>query len=325
MEKKLEKQMILIDGSSYLFRAYHALPPLTTSTGNPTGAVYGVINMIRKLMKTHPFDYIGVIFDPKGKTFRHTLYPEYKANRTVMPDELRVQIEPLFHVIKAMGLPLITQDGVEADDIIGTLAIKAQKKDIRTLISTMDKDMAQLVSKQVTLINTMSDRTLDIAGVKEKFGVMPEQIIDYLALMGDTSDNIPGIPKVGPKTAATWLAKYHSLENIITHASEITGKVGENLRAHINDLTLSRQLVTIDCDVKLAHDFDELQLKTADQEKLHQLFSELEFTSWLKDLQKDHAHSHTHSHYYAIQDEKSFQDYLKKLEKVSEFAFDSIT
>src|SRR3990167_3216053 len=230
MEKKSEKQLILIDGSSYLFRAYHALPPLTTSQGLPTGAVYGVINMIKKLMKTTQFDYIGVVFDPKGKTVRHQLYPAYKANRAAMPEELRVQIAPLFDVIKAMGLPLIIQEGVEADDVIGTLAVYAQKHGINTLISTMDKDMAQLVNDKITLINTMSDRVLDPKNVVEKFGVTPEQIIDYLALMGDTSDNIPGIPKVGPKTAASWLEKFHSLDQIIKHADELTGTIGENLR-----------------------------------------------------------------------------------------------
>jgi DNA polymerase-1 len=325
MDKKFEKQMILIDGSSYLFRAYHALPPLTNAAGQPTGAVYGVINMIRKLMRSHPFDYIGVIFDPKGKTFRHTLYPEYKANRAAMPDELRVQIAPLFDVIKAMGLPLVVQDGVEADDVIGTLAVYAEKHGISTLISTMDKDMAQLVNQHVTLINTMSDRTLDPNSVVEKFGVKPNQIIDYLALMGDTSDNVPGIPKVGPKTAATWLAKYGTLDNIIQHADEITGKIGENLRNHLESLGLSRQLVTIDCDVKLAHTLNELQLQAPDRDQLHALFSQLEFKNWLKDLEPADAAVHTDAHYSAIQDEKAFQDYLKKLASTEEFSLDTET
>lgn len=325
MDKKIEKQLILIDGSSYLFRAYHALPPLTTSQGLPTGAVYGVISMIKKLMKTTPFDYIGVVFDPKGKTVRHDIFPEYKANRATMPDELRVQIAPLFEVIKAMGLPLIIQDGVEADDVIGTLAIYAEKHDINTLISTMDKDMAQLVNKKITLINTMSDRLLDVKGVSEKFGVLPDQIIDYLALMGDTSDNIPGIPKVGPKTAAAWLEKYGSLDNIIKHASEITGKVGENLRAHLDDLTLSRKLVTIDCDVKLEHTLNELTLRQPDQEKCRELFTKLEFTKWLQDQQNTDSAPQPASHYHAIQDEASFQGFLKRLIDAKEFALDTET
>src|SRR3990167_10229578 len=177
------KNLILIDGSSYLFRAYHALPPLSTSAGFPTGAIYGVVNMIKKLMKTHAFDYIAVVFDPKGKTARHKIYPEYKANRIAMPDELRVQIAPLQALIRAMGLPLIIQDGIEADDVIGTLAVFAEKNKIDTLVSTMDKDMAQLVNEHITLINTMSDRLSDVDGVKEKFNVWPNQIIDYLALM----------------------------------------------------------------------------------------------------------------------------------------------
>src|SRR3989338_630334 len=287
----MNKKLILIDGSSYLFRAYHALPPLTTSKNQPTGAIYGVISMIKKLMLSHPFDYIAVVFDPKGKTARHKIYPEYKANSTKMPDELRVQIAPLYEVIKAMGLPLIIQDGIEADDVIGTLAVFAQKHGINTLISTMDKDMAQLVNAHVTLINTMSDRTYDVAGVKEKFGVAPSQIIDYLALMGDTSDNIPGIPKVGPKTAATWLEKYHTLDAIAKHSAEITGKIGENLRAHVNDLILSKQLVTIDCDIKLSLTVSDLQKKPEDQDKLRELFSELEFSSWLKALSTVYSHS----------------------------------
>ena len=327
MDKKIEKQLILIDGSSYLFRAYHALPPLTTSQGLPTGAVYGVINMIKKLMKITPFDYIGVVFDPKGKTVRHQLFPEYKANRAAMPDELRVQIAPLFEVIKAMGLPLIIQDGIEADDVIGTLAVYAEKHGINTLISTMDKDMAQLVNKHITLINTMSDRTLDPKSVKEKFGVTPEQIIDYLALMGDTSDNIPGIPKVGPKTAATWLEKYGSLDNIIKHASDIAGKVGENLRAHLDDLTLSRKLVTIDCDVKIGHTLNELTLREPDQEKCRELFTQLEFTKWAQEFQdaSSQPSAPAESHYHAIQDEESFQGFLKRLVDATEFALDTET
>lgn len=321
------KQLILIDGSSYLFRAYHALPPLTTSSGQPTGAVYGVINMIKKLMNTNQFDYFAVVFDPKGKTFRHQLFPAYKANRTKMPDELRVQIAPLFELIKAMGLPLIIQDGVEADDVIGTLAVYAEKHGIKTLVSTMDKDMAQLVNDKITLINTMNDRILDIKGVKEKFGVTPKQMIDYLALMGDTSDNIPGIPKVGEKTAAKWLEEYGSLDNIIKHANEITGKVGENLRAHLDNLKLSRELVTILCDVKLNVELPQLKIGEKNTEKLREIFSQLEFTKWLRELDdaKPQSHSTTQSHYHTIQDEKSFDEFFTRLENAKEFALDTET
>ena len=249
MTKSAKKLFILIDGSSYLFRAYHALPALTNASGQPTGAIYGVINMIKKLMSTYSPDGVAVVFDAKGKTFRHDLYPQYKANRAVMPNELAQQIAPLHDIIRALGLPLIIKPGVEADDLIGALAKKADKAGMSTLISTMDKDMAQLVNDKITLINTMSDRLLDPAGVEEKFGVRPDQIIDYLALIGDTSDNVPGVPKVGTKTAAKWLAQYGTLEEIIKHADEIKGKVGENLRDHLEMLGLAKQLVTIDCAV----------------------------------------------------------------------------
>src|SRR3990167_3181630 len=313
--KNLEnKRLILIDGSSYLFRAYHALPPLTTSKGAPTGAIYGVINMIKKLMHDEAFDYIGVVFDPKGKTFRHELFKAYKANRATMPDELRVQIKPLFDVISAMGLPLVIHDGVEADEVIGTLAKIAEKQDVFTLISTMDKDMAQLVNTKTTLINTMNDHVLDVKGVKEKFGVSPSQMIDYLALMGDTSDNIPGIPAVGPKTAAAWLEQYQTLDNLVKHAAEIKGKVGENLRAHLDDLKLSRELVTIVCTVDLQEKLSDLSVKTEDSLTLQKLFSELEFTKWLKETNTANSHPHPHPrphprprpHYQCIQDEPSF-------------------
>lgn len=325
----MNKNLILIDGSSYLFRAYHALPPLTTSQGVPTGAVYGVINMVKKLINTIPFDYIGVVFDPKGKTVRHHIFPAYKANRAAMPDELRVQIAPLFELIRAMGLPLIIQDGVEADDVIGTLAVYAQKQGIHTLISTMDKDMAQLVNDKVTLINTMHDKLYDINGVKEKFGVLPNQIIDYLALMGDTSDNIPGIPKVGPKTAALWLKKYGTVDNIIQHAGDITGKIGESLREHIHNITLSRQLVTIDCDVKLNLALSDLKMGNADAEALKKIFTQLQFTKWLREIQNNNSQSPSQSqspsHYHAIQDEKSFDEFFARLMNAAEFSLDTET
>ena len=221
---KNNKTLVLVDGSSYLFRAYHALPALTNSKGMPTGAAYGVLNMLRKLLTDYQPEYVAVVFDSKEATIRHEIFPEYKANRDVMPDELAVQIKPLHDMIKAMGIPLVVIPGVEADDIIGTLAKEATKAGLKTVISTGDKDMAQLVDDHVTLINTMNDSVMDIQGVKDKFQVAPEQIIDYLTLVGDSVDNIPGVQKVGPKTAAKWLGEYGSLDNLVEHADEIKGK-----------------------------------------------------------------------------------------------------
>ncbi len=325
MTKSDKKLLILIDGSSYLFRAYHALPALTTAGGQPTGAIYGVINMIRKLLSTYSPDGIAVVFDAKGKTFRHDLYSEYKANRAVMPDELAVQIAPLHEIIRALGLPLIIQPGVEADDLIGTIAKKAEAAGMSTLISTMDKDMAQLVNEKVTLINTMSNRTLNPAGVEEKFGVRPDQIIDYLSLIGDTSDNVPGIPKVGPKTAAKWLAQYGTLDEIVKHAEEVKGKVGENLRDNLDMLSLAKELVTIDCAVDCAEKIADLKQQTADDATLKQLFTDLEFTSWLKDLNTKTAEKTIASNYVAIQDQASFKNYLEKIKQAQQFAFDTET
>ncbi len=232
------KPFVLVDGSSYLYRAFHALPPLSNSAGQPTGAVYGVLNMLNKLLKEHQPEHVAVVFDAKGKTFRDELFADYKANRPPMPDELREQVKPLLAAIGAMGLPLLRMEGVEADDVIGTLVRQATAKGMRCLVSTGDKDMAQLVDDKTTLVNTMTGQVLDPAGVKEKFDVNPDQIIDYLALVGDSSDNIPGVPKVGPKTAAKWLNQYGSLDAIISHAAEIKGKVGESLRANLEQLEL---------------------------------------------------------------------------------------
>ena len=246
-----EPPVILVDGSSYLFRAFHALPPLTNSKGQPTGAVYGVINMLRKLREEYKPEYMAVVFDARGKTFRHDIYEEYKAHRPPMPDDLKAQIEPLHQLVKALGFPLISVEGVEADDVIGTLAVRATQQQKDMLISTGDKDLAQLVTPHVTLINTMNNEVLDEDGVESKFEVPPERIIDYLTLVGDTSDNIPGVPKVGPKTAVKWLKQYDSLDNLLEHAEEITGKIGDNLRNSIDDLPMSRDLVTIRCDLDL--------------------------------------------------------------------------
>lgn len=280
----MTQPLVLVDASSYFFRAFHALPPLTNSKGQPTGAIYGVTNMIKRLIKDYQPDRLAIVFDAKGKTFRDDLYPEYKAHRPPMPVELSSQFQPLLDVLRAMGLPLLIIDGVEADDVIGTLARKACARGMPVVISTGDKDMAQLVTNNVTLINTMSNRVLDIPGVQEKFGVSPEQMIDYLTLVGDTSDNIPGVNKCGPKTAAKWLATYQTLDNLVAHAGEITGKVGEYLRESLEFLPLSKRLVTIKTDVELPIEIDELVPQPVDRESLIHLSKEYEFKQWLKDL-----------------------------------------
>ncbi len=274
---------VLVDGSSYFFRAFHALPPLTNSEGQPTGAVYGVVNMIRRLLKDVAPTQFAIIFDAPGKTFRHTLYPEYKANRPPMPDDLRRQFKPLINILKALGFPLLIIEGVEADDVIGTLASRASAESLPVLISTGDKDMAQLVNQHVTLINTMSRQVLDPEGVLTKFGVRPDQIIDYLALVGDTSDNVPGVPQCGPKTAVKWLTAHHTLDNLITHADTIGGKIGERLRESLPMLPLSKELVTIKTDVALPHTLDDLRPSPPNREILLSLARELEVNVWLKE------------------------------------------
>ena len=280
-----EKPLILIDGSSYLFRAYHALPPLTTTKGQATGAIKGVINMVRSLINEYPDSPIAVVFDAKGKTFRSDIYKDYKAHRPPMPDDLRTQIEPIHEIIKAMGLPLIVVPGVEADDVIGTLARQATELKRDTLISTGDKDLAQLVNDHITLLNTMNKEVLDIEGVKNKFGLAPEQIIDYLGLMGDKADNIPGVPSVGPKTAVKWLEEYGTAEGLIEHADDIKGKVGEKLRDNIEQLRLSRELATIKLDVELEVGPEELVHTPANKEALLSWFMTLEFRTWIKELE----------------------------------------
>lgn len=287
MTETTPKPLILVDGSSYLYRAFHALPPLTNSRGEPTGAAYGVVNMLRKLIADYQSEHVTVVFDAKGKTFRDELFEHYKAHRPPMPDDLRTQIEPLHAIVRAMGLPVLVIDGVEADDVIGTLAVQAAALNLPVVISTGDKDMAQLVDGHVTLVNTMSNTTLDAQGVIEKFGVSPGQIIDYLALVGDTSDNIPGIPKVGPKTAAKWLQEHGSLNNIIAKAGQISGKVGESLRENLHLLPLSRQLATIRCDVPLPVGPLDLQSQPADTAALRELFQRMEFKTWLGQLDQE--------------------------------------
>ena len=276
--------LVLFDGSSYLYRAFHALPPLTSSHGEPTGALLGVLNMLAKFLKEYPARRVAVVFDAPGKTFRDELFTAYKAHRPSMPQELRAQVAPLLEIIAAQGLPMLRVEGVEADDVIGTLARRAAAAGSRVLISTGDKDMAQLVDGAITLINTMSNTRLDREGVKSKFDVLPEQIVDYLALAGDSSDNIPGIQKVGPKTAAKLLAQYGSLDNLVAHASEVGGKVGENLRAGLDMLELSRKLATIRTDVELPIGPDDLAPGAADVPRLRELYSRFELRSLLRQL-----------------------------------------
>ncbi len=322
------KPLILVDGSSYLFRAYHAMPNLTNSAGEPTGAVYGVINMLRKLLKDYDPERIAVVFDAKGPTFRNEMYAEYKANRPPMPEDLAAQIPAIHAIIEAMGLPLLVVEGVEADDVIGTLARQAVAQGVPVVISTGDKDMAQLVNDHVTLVNTMTDTISDREAVIEKFGVPPERITDYLALIGDTVDNVPGVPKVGPKTAAKWLQQYGSLENLIQHADEIKGKVGENLRASLEQLPLSQELVTIRTDVPLDVSIDDLRRRAPDKDRLIDLFRRYEFKSWLAELLDEQdgngeaAEAMAEARYVAIHDAQELDAWLARLQAAELFAFD---
>ena len=332
--------LVLVDGSSYIYRAFHALPPLTNSRGEPTGAVHGVLNMLVKLRRETGAERFAVVFDASGPTFRDKLFAEYKSNRPPMPDELRSQIEPVLEAVEAMGLPLLRVSGVEADDVIGTLAAQAAGNGIDTLISTGDKDMAQLVGPHVTLVNTMTGKMLDHDGVVEKFGVEPGQIIDYLALVGDKSDNIPGVPKVGPKTAAKWLQQYRDIDRLVESAAEIPGKVGESLRANLDQLALSRELATIRCDVELDIGADELVPGAADNERLRTLYQRLELKNLLRQLPADDDSGDSVAHetaavaaaatpaatdYETILSEDCFVRWLEKLEQAEEFAFDTET
>jgi len=278
----VNKTLLLVDGSSYLYRAYHALPDLRSPAGEPTGAIYGVLSMLRKLLADYDADYVGCVFDAKGRTFRDDLYSEYKANRPTMPDELGQQIAPLLDAIRALGLPLLQIEGVEADDVIGTLAREAEKSGIRTIVSTGDKDLAQLVSEHVTLVNTMTNEILDPAGVESKFGVPPSRIVDYLALVGDAVDNVPGVDKVGPKTAVKWLKQYGSIDGVIEHADDIKGVVGDNLRRALDWLPRARALVSVKCDVALPLRLENLAPQTRDEARLAFLFESLGFRSWGK-------------------------------------------
>lgn len=310
------KQLILVDGSSYFYRAFHALPALTNSKNVPTGAVYGMTNMLRKLLDDYQPQFMAVVFDAKGKTFRDEIYEAYKATRQAMPNELVQQIMPVNEIIEAMGIPLLEIEGVEADDVIGTLASHATTQGWETIISTSDKDLAQLVNEQVTLINTMSNTKLDRNLVKEKFGVYPEGMIEYLALVGDSSDNIPGIPLVGPKTAAKWLNQYGSLDTIVQNAEKIPGKVGENLRANLSQLPLVKSLVTIKTNVELPLDFVDLKLRSPDKRKLIKLYTDLEFKSWLAELLEDSKEEHAdrYANYQVIHNEVEFTKLMQSLQ-----------
>jgi len=281
------KTLLLVDGSSYLYRAFHAMPDLRSPQGEPTGAIHGVLNMLRKLRADFPADYSACVFDAKGKTFRDDWYPAYKAHRPPMPDDLRLQIEALHEAVAAAGWNILMVDGVEADDVIGTLARQATQSGARCIISTGDKDLTQLVNSQVTLVNTMSNEVLDEAGVSAKFGVPPERIVDYLALVGDAVDNVPGVPKCGPKTAVKWLAEYGTLDNLVAHADAVKGAVGDNLRAALDWLPQGRRLVTVKCDVPLPRRYDELLAPPADTEKLRALYQHFGFRTLLRDLDGD--------------------------------------
>ncbi len=337
MTKTTSKRLILIDGSSFLFRAYHAIPPLTSPKGLPTNAIHGVTNMLRKLIADYHSDYITVVFDAPGGTFRNELYAEYKAHRPPMPDDLRVQIEPLHQIIRAMGLPLIIESGIEADDVMGVLAKQAEKQGYEIIISTGDKDMAQMVNENIILENTMSNTRMDIQGVIDKFGVRPDQIIDYLALVGDTVDNIPGVPNCGPKTAAKWLAQHGTLDNLMAHAGEIGGKIGDNLRASLVHLPLSKQLTTIVCDLELPYSVEDCHQQPANIPELTKLLAELGFTTWLKQLANvaepipktseiaDEKPALIESSYETILTEQQLSHWLKQLEAAELFAFDTET
>ena len=318
--------IILVDGSSYLYRAYHALPPLMTINNQPTGAIKGVISMIKRILIDHPESPLAVVFDAKGKTFRHDMYSEYKANRPPMPEDLVLQIEPIHRIISLMGIKLIMVSGVEADDVIGTLAEQARQKKLNTVISTGDKDMTQLVCESVSVVNTMSGELLDESGVIKKFGVDPDHITDYLALIGDKSDNVPGVDKVGPKTAVKWLQEYSDIEGVINNAESIGGKVGENLRSSIETLKLAHELVKIKIDVPLDVGIEDLQVQEPSSEELSELYKELEFNTWLQESpQKKIIPPSIDSSYECISTQDDLKKLIKKASKAKTIAIDTET
>ena len=318
--------IILVDGSSYLYRAYHALPPLTTSKNQPTGAIKGVISMIKKILIDHPESPLAVVFDAKGKTFRHDMYSEYKANRPPMPEDLVQQIEPIHQIITLMGIKLIMIPGVEADDVIGTLAEQARQKRLDTVISTGDKDMTQLVCKNVSVVNTMSGELLNESGVLKKFGVEPKYITDYLALIGDKSDNVPGVEKVGPKTAVKWLDEFGDIDGIKSNAESIGGKVGENLRASLETLDLAHQLVKIKTDVELDLGIEDLKVGEPNSKELSKIYKELEFNAWLQEVPERQATSpKINKSYKCITTKKDLKKVIKEASKSDTVAIDTET
>ncbi|NOR19032.1 MAG: DNA polymerase I, partial [Xanthomonadales bacterium] len=322
-----DNTLYLVDGSSYLYRAYHALPKLTNSAGEPTGALLGVANMLRRLLKDADSENIAVIFDAKGPTFRHEMYDLYKANRPPMPTDLRQQIEPIHDIVRLLGMPLIQVAGVEADDVIGTLAARAAAENIDCVISTGDKDMAQLVNDHVSLINTMTNTHMDADGVVEKFGVTPAQIVDFLALTGDKADNIPGVEKCGPKTAAKWLNEWHDLAGVMANADQVKGKIGEYLRAALETLPLSQDLATIRVALDLDEDVNELKLEAVDEAALRNFLQHNEFNSWLQELGEDQSSSASpvEVNYTTVMDMETFNLWLGKLKSAELIAFDTET
>ena len=321
------KSLVLIDGSSYLYRAFYALPGLTAPSGQPTGAIYGVLMMLHKLIKDERPNLLGIVFDAPGKTFRHELFPEYKANRARTPEDLIIQIEPLLAAIENLGLPLIRVNGVEADDVIGTLAKEAEQRGMNTLIATSDKDFTQLVSDKITLLDTMKNRLTDRSGVIEKFGLPPEQIIDFLTLSGDASDNIPGVPTVGPKTAVKWLQQYSSLAGVIEHAEEISGKVGEALRESIPRLNLYQQLATIDCSLELDRTVDDLVIRESKDDELFAQFKNLGLHALIKqfNIEEPITTIRRDTVYQGILTKKEFEALLDRLSRAEVTAIDTET
>ena len=322
-----KEKLLLVDGSSYLYRAFHALPDLRSSDGRPTGAIYGVLNMLQKLIKSERPDYLSVIFDTPAKTFRHDIFPDYKANRQKTPEDLIAQIEPLHQLIINLGLPLIAVDGVEADDVIGTLALEADKKGIKTLIATGDKDMAQLVTENIHLIDTMKDLRMGPAEVKEKFGIQPNRFIDYLTLAGDTSDNIPGVEKVGPKTAIKWINEYGSLDGVIQNADQIKGKIGENLNAALDRLDLFKTLVTIKCDVEMDSNISDLTIGESNEGLLYEQLSDLGLHGLIKQFEIEPSEKETAAdkNYQTIRTEKELDELMGLINQASYVSLDTET
>ena len=322
-----KEKLLLVDGSSYLYRAFHALPDLRSSDGRPTGAIYGVLNMLQKLIKSERPDYLSVIFDTPAKTFRHDIFPAYKANRQKTPEDLIAQIEPLHQLIINLGLPLIAVDGVEADDVIGTLALEADKKGIKTLIATGDKDMAQLVTENIHLIDTMKDLRMGPAEVKEKFGIQPDRFIDYLTLAGDTSDNIPGVEKVGPKTAIKWINEYGSLDGVIQNADQIKGKIGENLNTALDRLDLFKTLVTIKCDVEMDSNISDLTIGESNEELLYEQLSDLGLHGLIKqfEIEPSEKESAADKNYQTIRTEKELDELMGLINQADYVSFDTET